>query len=140
MKLSRILIINTVVIYLLFSFAALAKEKEYKTYTDIGKIASPSLTIDQVVSSPKEFDRAVLILDGVITEVKYKTLINGKKFTYFRLKDNLDNDINVYARGYVEGLNDGSKIRIHGRYSKSKKYFFKKVKNVMKARKIQIFG
>ena len=140
MNLTRILIINTIVIYLLFSFVALAKEKEYKTYTDIGEIGSPSLTIQEVISSPREFDRAILILDGFISDVEYKTFINGKKFTYFKLRDNQDNNIKVYARGYVDGLIDGSKIRIYGRYSKSKKYFFKKLKNVMKARKIQIFS
>ena len=67
-------------------------------------------------------------------------MINGKKFTLFRLKDENNKTLKVYARGFIEELKDGSKIRIHGRYSKEKKYVFKKFKNVMKARKIQILS
>ena len=74
-----------------------------------------------------------------IGEVTFKETGNGRKFTLFRFfEDDPEKKINVYARGYVEGIENGSRLKIWGRYSKHKKYFLFKRKNIMKAKKIQI--
>ena len=119
---------------------ALAAENQYKNFTDIGPIEHSELTIEEVVSEPGRFNKEIITVDGKVQDIKFKKMINGKKFTLFRLKDENNKTLKVYARGFIEELKDGSKIRIHGRYSKEKKYVFKKFKNVMKARKIQILS
>ena len=116
-----------------------AKEEVYKTYTDIGELEKPTLTISQVLSSPDEFHRKVFTLEGQVGEVRFEEMKNGRKFTLFWLfQDNPEKKINVYAKGFVEGIQSGSRIRILGWYRKHKKYFFIKRKDIMKAKKIHI--
>lgn len=117
-----------------------AGKNNYKNFTDIGPLEQSELTITQVVAEPKKYNKEVITLDGKVQDIKYKKLINGRKFTLFMLKDDNNKTLKVYARGYIKELEDGSKIRIYGRYSKEKKFVFKKFKNVMKARKIQILS
>ena len=125
---------------LLFSVPSYAKEETYKTYTDIGELEPPNVTISQVLSSRDEFDRKIFTLDGQVGDLRFKRMANGKKFTLFQFfEDNPEKRVNVYARGFVKGIENGSRIRIWGRYSKHKRYFLSKRKNIMKAKKIHIF-
>ncbi len=124
--------------FLTFSVFSYAKEETYKTYTDIGEVEKPSLTISEVISSADKFHKAKIILEGQVGKLEFKEMGNGRKFTLFQLfEDSPEKRINVYARGFVEGIEEGSKIRIRGRYSKHKRYFLIKRKNIMKAHKIQ---
>lgn len=118
------------------------REKEvYKTYTDIGEIEEPAVTISQVLNSPDGFHRKMVTLEGRVGELKFREMANGRKFTLFRFFENdPEKRINVYARGYVEGIESGSRIRIWGFYSKYKRYLFVKRENIMKANKIQILS
>lgn len=126
-------------LFLVTSVFVSADEEVYKAYTDIGEIEEPTLTIYQVLSSRDEYHRKIITLDGRIGDIKFEETGNGRKFTLFRFfDDDPERRINVYARGFVEGIDNGSRIRIWGRYSKHKRYFLFKRKNIMKARKIQI--
>ena len=138
MNIRSLAIIITFLIFLLHPVLVHSEEKYYKDYTDIGPIEQSDITIEQVVSSPEEFNKEVITLDGRIRAIEYKRIFGGKKFTLFELTDDNNNKINVYARGYMEQLSNGSKIRLHGRYSKNKRFMFKKFNNVMKARKVQV--
>ena len=135
---------NFLLVFLFFfavSGFSYAKEKVYKTYTDIGEVELPTVTIPQVLSSRDEFHRKVFTLEGQVGKLEFKKMGSGKKFTLFRFfEDDPEKRINVYARGFVEGIENGSRIRIWGRYSKEKRYFLSKRKDIMKARKIQIEG
>ena len=126
-------------LFLLISVSSHSKEKVYKTYTDIGELDPPVVTILQVLSSPDEFHRKIFTLEGHVGELRFKEMANGRKFTLFRFfEDNPEKRISVYARGFVEDIGEGSRIRIWGRYSKHKRYFLAKRKNIMKAKKIHI--
>ena len=125
-------------LFLLFSVPSYAKEKVYRTHTDIGEIEEPTLTISQVLTSRNEFHRKVITLEGQVGEVQFQEMENGKKFTLFWFfEDDPEKRINVYARGFVEGIQSGSKIRVWGWYRKHKRLFLSKRKNIMKAKKIQ---
>lgn len=126
-------------LFLVFSVPSYAEEGTYKTYTDIGELEPPTVTISYVLSSRDEFDRKIFILDGQVGELRFKKTVNGRKFTLFQFfETNPERRINIYARGFVEGIEDGSRVRIWGRYSKHKRYFLTKRKNIMKAKKIHI--
>ena len=128
-------------LFLAFPVSSYGKEEAYKTYTDIGELEPPTVTISQVLSSRDEFDRKIFTLEGRVGKPEFKKMANGRKFTLFRFfEDDPEKRINVYARGFVEGIEDGSRVRIWGRYSKHKRYFLSKRKNIMKAKKIQIKG
>lgn len=125
--------------FLLLSLPSYAKEKVYKTYTDIGELEKPTLTISQILSSRDEFHRKVFTLEGQVGEVEFKKMRKGRKFTLFWLfQDDPEKRINVYAKGFVEGIQSGSRVRILGWYRKHKKYFLVKRKDIMKAKKIHI--
>ena len=126
-------------LFLAVPVSSYGKEEGYKTYTDIGELEPPTVTISQVLSSRDEFDRKIFTLDGQVGELRFKRMANGRKFTLFQFfENNPEKRINIYARGFVEGIEDGSRIRIWGRYSKHKRYFLSKRKNIMKAKKIHI--
>ena len=135
---------NFLLVFLLFlavPVSSYGEEEVYKTYTDIGELEPPTVTISQVLSSRDEFDRKIFTLDGQVSELRLKRTANGRKFTLFKFfEDDPEKRINVYARGFVEGIENGSRVRIWGRYSKHKRYFLSKRKNIMKAKKIQIEG
>ena len=126
-------------LFLVFSVPSYAEEGTYKTYTEIGELEPPTVTISYVLSSRDEFDRKIFILDGQVGELRFKKTVNGRKFTLFQFfESDPERRINIYARGFVEGIEDGSRVRIWGRYSKHKRYFLTKRKNIMKAKKIHI--
>ncbi|NIP38782.1 MAG: hypothetical protein GWO07_08570 [Candidatus Dadabacteria bacterium] len=133
------LILSILLLALILSpFAASSDEKKYKAYTDIGPIEKSELSIAGIFSDKDKYHREVLTVEGTVTGLKYKKMFNGRKFTLFGLTDSEKNTINVYARGYVKDITDGSEVRIYGRYSKEKSFMWKKRYNIMKARKIQI--
>ena len=126
-------------LFLLLSVSSHSKEKVYKTYTDIGELGPPTVTISQVLSSPDEFHKKIFTLEEQLGKLRFKEMANGRKSTLFQFfEDNPEKRINIYARGFVEGIEEGSRIRIWGRYSKHKRYFLTKRKNIMKAKKIHI--
>jgi len=121
-----------------FAVNSFSQEDVYKDYTDIGTIEGLRISIEEIFLNRDKYHREIIIIEGKLSEIKFKNLVGGKKFTLFLVEDENGNNINVYARGTVEGLEEGSNIRVHGRYSKSKKFLFNKYKNIMKARKIQM--
>ena len=122
----------------IFAVNSFSQEDVYKDYTDIGTIEGPRISIEEIFLNRDKYHREIIIIEGKLSEIKFKNLVGGKKFTLFLVEDENGNNINVYARGTVEGLEEGSNLRVHGRYSKSKKFLFNKYKNIMKARKIQM--
>lgn len=127
--------------FLVVPVSSYGKEEVYKTYTDIGELEPPAVTISQVLSSRDEFHRKIFTLEGQVGDLRFKRMANGRKFTLFKFfEDDPEKRINIYARGFVEGIENGSRVRIWGRYSKHKRYFLSKRKNIMKAKKIQIEG
>ncbi len=125
--------------FLVFPVPSYGKEGNYKAYTDMGELSPPAVTIPQVLSSRDEFHREIFTLEGQVGDLRFKKMANGRKFTLFKFFENdPEKGINVYARGFVEGIGNGSRVRIWGRYSKHKRYFLSKRKNVMKAKKIHI--
>ena len=134
-------ILLVLLLFLAIPVSSYGKEEVYKTYTDIGELKPPAVTILQVLSSRDEFDRKIFTLEGQVGELEFKKMANGRKFTLFQFfEDNPEKRINIYARGFVEGIENGSRVRVWGRYSKHKRYFLSKRKNIMKAKKIQIEG
>ncbi|MCY3826943.1 MAG: hypothetical protein OXG10_06150 [Candidatus Dadabacteria bacterium] len=128
-------------LFLAVPVSSYGKEEVYKTYTDIGELEPPAVTISQVLSSRDEFDRKIFTLEGQVGDLRFRKMANGRKFTLFQFFDNdPGRRINVYARGFVQGIENGSRVRIWGRYSKHKRYFISKRNNIMKAKKIQIEG
>ena len=136
-KMKKLLFI--LLFFLLSSVSSYSEEKVYKTYTDIEELEEPTFTISQVLSSREDFHRKVFTLEGQVGEIKFKKMRDGKKFTMFWFfEDDPEKRINVYARGFVEGIESGTRIRILGWYRKHKRYFLIKRKNIMKAKKIHI--
>ena len=126
------------IIVAVFAVNSFSQEDVYKDYTDVGTIEGPRIPIEEIFLNRDKYHREIIIIEGKLSEIKFKNLVGGKKFTLFLVEDENGNNINVYARGTVEGLEEGSNLRVHGRYSKSKKFLFNKYKNIMKARKIQM--
>jgi len=137
MKIQRIAY-SVLILITIFTVNSFAQDEVYKDYTDIGVIDGTTVPIEEIIQDRDKYHREIIIIEGKLSEIKFKNLIGGKKFTLFLVEDENGNNINVYARGTVEGLDEGSNIRVYGRYSKSKKYLFSKYKNVMKAKKIQM--
>lgn len=137
MKIRRITFFILIIVTV-FAVNSYSQEDAYKDYTDIGTIEGQKIPIDEIFQDRDKYHREIIIIEGKLSEIKFKNLAGGKKFTHFIVEDESSNIINVYARGTVEGLEEGSNIRVYGRYSKSKKFFFNKYKNVMKAKRIQM--
>ena len=134
-------IVSLILIMLFLSaLNSYSTEEVYKDYTDIGNIEGPIVPINEIFQDRDKYHREIIVIEGKLSEIEFKQNLDGKKFTLFILDDENGNSIKLYARGTVEGLEEGSKIRVYGRYSKSKRFVFSKYKNVMKAKKIQING
>ena len=137
MKIQKI-VCFVLIMVAVFAVNSFSQEDVYKDYTDIGTIEGTRIPIEEIFLNRDKYHREIIIIEGKLSEIKFKNLVGGKKFTLFLVEDENGNNINVYARGTVEGLEEGSNIRVHGRYSKSKKFLFNKYKNIMKAKKIQM--
>ncbi len=133
-----VLFIFLLIVLPIASVYASSKDNSYKSYTDIGKLKMSDLTVSSVISNSSLYHGKNIIIDGKVSDLKYKKFFNGRKFTLFNLEDDSNSKIKVYARGFVKEIEDGSKIRIYGKYNKKKKFLFKKYNNVMKAKKIHI--
>lgn len=83
----------------LFFFAVsgfLRAEKVYKTYTDMGEVEGPVLTISEVLASRDEYHRRIITVEGRIEKLTFKETGNGRKFTLFRFfEDDPEKRINV---------------------------------------------
>ena len=102
-------------------------------------LSEPDLNIQTLVDKPSTFDGEKVTVEGQInSKVKYKTLANGKEYTAFKIEDSYNNELNVYTKGHIDGIEKGSKIRIYGKFSKEKKFLFIKFKNVIKAKKLLV--
>lgn len=95
------------------------------------------VTIDQLISSPKEYNNQRVSLEGFVDKVKYTKSSKGEPFTLFRLNDGTDNEVRVYYEDKHLALSKGDKVKIQGRYQKQKKYLLYKIKNVIKARTVE---
>ena len=113
-----------------------------KEKIDLDKIIKnePNITITEVVESPKLFHKKKILVEGKVSKVKFATLPNGKKYTAFKLKDDNRNVLRVYAKGYIEGFEEGLNVRIYGKYRKERKYLIKNFKNVVKAKKVLVLS
>jgi len=95
------------------------------------------VTIQQLVSNPKEYDGRRVGLEGFVDKVEYKKSSKGEQFTLFRMNDGTDNEVRVYYEDEHLALSKDDKVKIQGRYKKQKKYLFYKIKNVIKARTVE---
>ncbi len=95
------------------------------------------VTIQDLVSNPKEHNGERVSLVGFVDKVEYTESSKGEPFTLFKLSDGTDNEVRVYYEDEHLPLKKGDKVKIQGRYKKQKKYFLYKVKNVIKARTVQ---
>lgn len=100
----------------------------------------PNITIEEVVSSPKDYHKKKILVEGKVAKVKFTTLPNGKQYTAFKLRDDNRNVLRVYTKGTIEGLEEGMYVRIYGKYRKERKYLIKKFKNVVKAKKVLVLS
>ena len=74
-------------------------EEVYKTYTDMGEVGGPALTVSEVLASRDKHHRQIITVEGQIGELMFKETGNGRKFTLFRFfEDDPEKRINVYAR------------------------------------------
>ncbi|HML95127.1 MAG TPA: hypothetical protein PKC29_06825 [Thermodesulfobacteriota bacterium] len=95
------------------------------------------VTIAEVVSNPKQFDKLKVSLEGRVTKVEYKQSLKGERFAIFELKDPEKNKVNVYFEDDGTRIAKGDEIRIMGRFWKEKSYFLYKIKNVVRARTVE---
>ena len=84
-------------------------EEVYKTYTDMGEVEGPALTVSEVLASRDEHHRQIITVEGRIGELTFKETGNGRKFTLFRLfEDDPEKRINVYAGGTWKASRTGA--------------------------------
>ncbi|MGB3729687.1 MAG: hypothetical protein WBA70_10615 [Thermodesulfobacteriota bacterium] len=95
------------------------------------------VTIDQLVSNPKQYDGQRVTLEGFVDKVEYTKSSKGEPFTLFRMNDGTDNEVRVYYEDEHLALSKGDKVKIQGRYKKQKRYLLYKLKNVIKARTVE---
>lgn len=100
----------------------------------------PDLTIQDVISSPSDFNGSKILVQGVVQKAKHYTLINGKTYTAFEIADDDDNVIRVYKRGIIDGVEEGKDVRVYGKFSEEESYFFISFKNVLKAKKVLVLN
>jgi len=95
------------------------------------------VTIEQLVSDPKEHNGERVTLEGFVDKIEYTKSSKGEPFTLFRMNDGTKNEVRVYYEDQHLPLSKGDKVKIQGRYQNQKKYFFYKIKNVIKARTVE---
>lgn len=105
----------------------------------MGEVEWPALTVSEVLASRDKHHRQVITVEGRIGELTFKeTQTCGSSLCFGSSRTTRRRGSTFTPRGYVEGIENGSRLRIWGHYSKHKKYFLFKRKNIMKAKKIQI--
>ena len=96
------------------------------------------VSIKDVVSNPGEYNGKKVSLEGKVTKVDYRNSSKGELFTVFRLKDSENNEVGVYVEDERLPLSKGDRVKIMGKFWKEKSYFLYKIKNVIKARTVDI--
>lgn len=96
------------------------------------------VSIKDVVSNPGEYNGKKVTLEGKVTKVDYRNSSKGEPFTVFRLKDSENNEVGVYVEDERLPLSKGDRVRIMGKFWKEKSYFLYKIKNVIKARTVDV--
>ncbi len=96
----------------------------------------PNVTIEDVVSDPKEYNGIKVSLQGKVQGVKYTMSTKGEPFTFFKLVDENHNEVNVYYEDEHLPIEKGDTVRIMGKFRKDKRQFIYKFKNVIKARTV----
>ena len=94
--------------------------------------------IKDVVSNPGEYNGKKVALEGKVAKVDYRNSTKGEPFTIFKLKDSENNEVGVYFEDERLPLSKGDRVKIMGRFWKEKSYFLYKIKNVIKARTVDI--
>ena len=96
------------------------------------------VNIKDVVSNPGEYNGKKVALEGKVAKVDYRNSSKGEAFTIFKLKDSENNEVGVYFEDQRLPLSKGDRVKIMGRFWKEKSYFLYKIKNVIKARTVDI--
>ena len=94
--------------------------------------------IKDVVSNPGEYNGKKVALEGKVAKVDYRNSTKGEPFTIFKLKDSENNEVGVYFEDERLPISKGDRVKIMGRFWKEKSYFLYKIKNVIKARTVDI--
>lgn len=94
--------------------------------------------IKDVVSNPGEYNGKKVALEGKVAKVDYRNSTKGEPFTIFKLKDSENNEVGVYFEDERLPLSKGDRVKIMGRFWKEKSYFLYKIKNVIKARTVDV--
>lgn len=97
-----------------------------------------SVRIEDVVSAPGEYNGKKVALEGKVMKVEYTKSHKGEPFTIFKLKDPENNEVNVYYEDEHLPISKGDRVKIMGRFRKEKNYFLYKIKNVIKARTVEL--
>lgn len=97
-----------------------------------------SVSIQDVVSDPGEYNGKRVRLEGKVMKVEYTKSSRGEPFTIFKLRDSDDNEVNVYYEDEHLPISKGDRVSIMGRFRKEKSYFLYKIKNVIKARTVEL--
>lgn len=127
----------------LFLLAAFFISAAY-SFAEAGKPPAPdpsefmSVTIEEVVSHPGQYDGKRVTLEGKVTKIDRKRSPKGEMFTVFKLRDTQKNEVGVYVEDESLSISKGDQVRIAGRFWKEKSYFLYKIKNVIKARTVDI--
>jgi hypothetical protein len=96
------------------------------------------VSIKDVVSNPGEYNGKRVSLEGKVAKVDYRNSSKGEPFTIFKLKDPENNEVGVYFEDQRLPLSKGDRVKIVGRFWKEKSYFLYKIKNVIKARTVDV--
>ena len=120
---------------LTFTFYSFARAEETPAPKE-----SPVLEVQikDVVSNPGEYNGKKVSLEGKVAKVDYRKSSKGEPFTIFKLKDSENNEVGVYFEDERLPISKGDKVRIMGRFWKEKGYFLYKIKNVIKARTVDL--
>lgn len=94
--------------------------------------------IKDVVTNPGEYNGKKVALEGKVAKVDYRKSTKGEPFTIFKLKDSENNEVGVYFEDERLPLSKGDTVKIMGRFWKEKSYFLYKIKNVIKARTVDV--
>lgn len=95
--------------------------------------------ISSVLSARKEYDGSKITLVGIVSKVKFTHSLKGKPYTLFKLADADSNHVKVYIKGHHE-IEKGDEVMVYGKFKRSKKYLFKKFKNVLKGKQLEVLG
>lgn len=132
---SKISLYGTALIALLFFTCPLARAEQTPAPKE-----SPVLEVQikDVVTNPGEYNGKKVALEGKVAKVDYRKSTKGEPFTIFKLKDSENNEVGVYFEDERLPLSKGDTVKIMGRFWKEKSYFLYKIKNVIKARTVDV--